>query len=156
MPFPTQPADPTQAQVNNALPQEYQDQIDQYRRRQIMAQRLMAQNQLQAPVRGQLRLGFPHSRHYLRWADKIGGQYLDTSAQQGIRDTEKKYATDEAADYRALTDAPADQQVNMGRNSKFARSRALAESLQKRQDEINKEKVGIYKDQAQGDQAMLC
>jgi len=146
--------DPTQAQFNGALPPEYQEQLDNYKRKQLMAARLMSQNQLQMPAQGAV------ASKVNPWAAlaSVGGQgmaqYMDQDAQTGARQVQKKYAEDEAADLAALQNTAPDLQVQTGRNSKFTRSRQLAEALATQQQKLREGRSGVYKDAGQTSQAI--
>lgn len=148
--------DPTQAQFNGALPPEYQEQLDNYKRKQLIAARLMTQNQLQMPVQGAV------ASKVNPWAAlaSVGGQgiaqYVDQDAQTGARQVQKKYAEDEAADLAALQNTAPDLQVQAGRNSKFARSRQLAETLAKNQEKLREQRGAVFKEINQPDQAIAA
>lgn len=127
------------------IPQEYQDQIDQARRRQMIAQMLQQQAmQNKGPQQvGPVAAKISPLAALANVAQMGVGGYLDSSAMSDASTAKSQFEKDQLADLQRIQSTPEPGQVAAAQISKFPQNQAIGRALQGQMEKRREEAAKI-------------
>lgn len=141
--------------TNPLLPPEYQGELDQLQKQQMLAQLLQKQafNPQMPQSQGRMAARVSPLQTLSQALTGYLGMQGEAKAQQSVRGVQQKYIADENTALDQFAQAPEDQQQLLGMKSQFSRVQELAKALQAQRQKRLEGFAASVKDVAPGDAA---